>query len=381
MKPAICFCLVCVGSAFAQSIPPSRQAEGARLSNHVYDIPLQGDGTLMGQGQVAGFKAPTGYKVVGALGNDSTGFQGAIYQSESGGKYTVVYRGTNFTDMKDLKADASIKLGGPEFKNQLKDAERLTDHAVKTYGKENVSIAGHSLGGAIATVESARLGLSAEVYNAPGMSDYIQKEHPNARVELVTNHNRASDPVSGNVGTQTGFIRTYPSRYDPGPGVIMPATPYGDPNTSVAIANLVGDHSIEPFSNYINNGGTPIDSPTLRTLDGKSRIVEQWNDAGANTRRKEFEGIAKANADDARSKAAAAQAAATLSAEPPAPDPMMTILSTVLAAQVAGKQAASADAGSAKGTGASCPKKAFSTPDGCHPGHDEKAHPGGCFCG
>lgn len=31
--------------------------------------------------------------------------------------------------------------------------------------------------------------------------------------------------------------------------------------------------------------------------------------------------------------------------------------------------------------GASCPRKTFHTPDGCHPGHNEKSHAGGCYCG
>lgn len=42
--------------------------------------------------------------------------------------------------------------------------------------------------------------------------------------------------------------------------------------------------------------------------------------------------------------------------------------------------ALSGDAGGS-GLSASCPPKTFNTADGCHPGHDEAAHPGGCHCG
>jgi hypothetical protein len=380
MRAALAICLAYAGMTFAQGIPPSRQAEGAMLSDSVYNLPLKGNGTLLTGAQVAGFSAPSGYHVVGALGNDASGFQGAVYQSDSSGRYTVAYRGTELGELKDLKADLSIKLGGAAFQNQLADAKTLTDYAVQTYGKESVSITGHSLGGAIAQVESARVGLSAEVYNAPGMLDYVKDNYPNARVELITNHNRASDPVS-NVGTQIGQVRTYPSRYETMPGVIEPATAYGDPNSAIAIANLTGDHSMGPFADFFAGGGTAIDPPTMRTLDGKASVLDQWGDGGATVRRKEFEDIAKANADEARSKAAAAQAAATLSADPPPPDPMMTMLSAVLTAQANGKTAPSPAAEATKGAGASCPRKTFNTPDGCHPGHDEKAHPGGCYCG
>ena len=381
MRAFVFASLAFAGSAVAQGIPPSRVVEGAMLSDHVYSLPLKGNGAMLTGSQVGGFKAPPGYSVVGAMGNDATGFQGAIYKSDATGHYTVVYRGTEPSSWKDLKTDWSIKSGGPEFKDQLNDAKRLTDQAVSTYGKANVSITGHSLGGAIAQVESARVGVSAEAYNAPGMSDYIKKEYPDARVELITNHNRQSDPVSG-VGTQPGYVRTYKDVIDIPPDVMMPAGPYGDPNAAVVFANVGGAHSMTSLSNHLSGGGTPIDPPTLRTLDGNAKVIDQWGDGGATAKRMEFEATAKANAADARAKAAAAQAAATLSADPPpaaGPDPMMALVSGFVAVQAA---KAAADGGKAKGAGAAaCPKKAFSTPDGCHPGHDEKAHPGGCYCG
>lgn len=375
--------LALAGSAIAQGIPPSRVVEGAMLSDHVYNLPLNGNGTMLTPSQLAALKAPPGYSVVGAMGNDATGFQGAIYKSDASGRYTVVYRGTELGELKDLQTDASIKFGGSAFQGQLKDAQRLTDQAVSTYGKSNVSITGHSLGGAIAQVESARVGLPAEAYNAPGMGDYIRDKYPDARVELVTNHNRQSDPVS-TVGTQTGYVRTYKDVIDNPPGVIMPATPYGDPNAAVVFANVGGAHSMTSFSNHLAGGGTPIDPPTLRSLDGTSKTIDQWSDGGATAKRMEFDAIAKGNASAAQAAAAAAQAAAVsaqaapLSADPPGPDAMTTLVNGLLAVQTA---KAAADGGKAKSAGASCPKKAFSTPDGCHPGHDEKAHPGGCYCG
>lgn len=35
----------------------------------------------------------------------------------------------------------------------------------------------------------------------------------------------------------------------------------------------------------------------------------------------------------------------------------------------------------AQSSGSNCQPKTFNTPDGCHPGHDENSHPGGCHCG
>ena len=36
---------------------------------------------------------------------------------------------------------------------------------------------------------------------------------------------------------------------------------------------------------------------------------------------------------------------------------------------------------SQSGSSSSCQNKPYNTPDGCHPGHDEARHPGGCYCG
>lgn len=80
----------------------------------------------------------------------------------------VSYRGTKVSDVRDLAADLAIVRGSegstPRFKQSLKLAEK----AIKKYGKENVTLTGHSLGGSQAIYVGHKTGLTAHAFN-PGV--------------------------------------------------------------------------------------------------------------------------------------------------------------------------------------------------------------------
>ncbi len=425
----VAFCaaaLVFAQAAQAQSVPPPRHVEGGILSNHIYSLPMP-DHNILVTPQANSAKrwtAPSGYEVVGSLGNEKSGFQGAIYRNVTTDKYTVVYRGTTYENLRDTATNADVvSQRGPDLERQLGDARRLTDHAISQYGKDNVTIAGHSLGGGIAQVESARTGLRAETYNAPGMADYIRDKYPDARVERISNNNRAGDAVSGS-GTQPGYRREFEGTFPQSSYQQAFVGPTGTVVYGGGGSEAYLDHRMKLFSSQLARGATPIDAPTFQPLNGKATSVDQSGDGGATVRRMEFEGIARQNADEARAKAATAAANATLLADPPAAGSSFAdvLLASMQAAQGAQAPAPSPgrpagaplvsplagsfplapttpaippppppprqDPGHGEGSGKggtpaakSCPTKAFKTKDGCHPGHNEKAHPGGCFCG
>ena len=94
-----------------------------------------------------------------------------------------------------------------------------------------------------------------------------------------------------------------------------------------------------------------------------------------------FAAIQQQNAEQQRQlDAARADAAAVSSAPMPADDGTALEISTLLGTIQAAAAARSASAESNRG-GACTPAKTIDPKTGCHPGHDEKAHPGGCKCG
>ena len=92
------------------------------------------------------------------------------------GKAVVAYRGTNLSGSKDrfrdLAADGLIALGLTNASKRFKGANDTADKALQKYGKENVSLTGHSLGGSQALHVAKKhkdLNLETHAYN-PGIS-------------------------------------------------------------------------------------------------------------------------------------------------------------------------------------------------------------------
>lgn len=88
----------------------------------------------------------------------------AVYHKQ--GKAKVVFRGTNPKNLRDLGTDALIGLGLQDKSTRFKNAVKTTDLAIAKYGKENVSLTGHSLGGSQAAYVSRKRGLKATGFNA-----------------------------------------------------------------------------------------------------------------------------------------------------------------------------------------------------------------------
>lgn len=155
------------------------------------------------------------YRVLHHVNNKATGYQGTIYQREGTGEIIVAHRGTEFDN--ELYRDALRADGAMVFNRtnpQAQDAIALTRHAMqyarnveqRTGVAPEVTVTGHSLGGALAQISAHHFGLKGETFNAYGAVSlgYRIPEGGTA----MTNHVMAADFVSAASG-HYGQVRVY----------------------------------------------------------------------------------------------------------------------------------------------------------------------------
>lgn len=137
------------------------------------------------------------------------------------GKASVVYKGTNPLDPRDLLTDAALLVGLEKYTPRFQNAKKLADKAKQKYGTNNVSGVGHSLGGSLA--ESSGLkerytynkgvglgGIGKQMrrgehdYRAPNdivsvlakTQSYKNKNGGKSGSEIITTKSQAADPLS-----------------------------------------------------------------------------------------------------------------------------------------------------------------------------------------
>lgn len=139
----------------------------ARLSQDVYDIPAAGAPPK----SIDGFTRMSDAELKAAgidpasLDNPSTGFRAAIYEDAQGHK-VLAFAGTR--DGKDWFADGTQALGLPTA--QYEEAVALATQAKAAFG-DSVVMAGHSLGGGLASIASVATDSAAVTFNAAGVND------------------------------------------------------------------------------------------------------------------------------------------------------------------------------------------------------------------
>ncbi|CAL8468236.1 g7775 [Coccomyxa elongata] len=124
----------------------------ARLSNAAYY-----------PGKAAELVKATGYLVYEELSNRN---RTTFYHPDTK-KAVVAFRGTNPRDPSDLLADFLIARGQTGLSTRFKTSASTVRKANKKYGKDMVSVTGHSLGGSQALDVNRRLGNPAYAFN-PG---------------------------------------------------------------------------------------------------------------------------------------------------------------------------------------------------------------------
>ena len=139
------------------------------------------------------------YKVLAVHNNSKTDYQGAVYQDVRTNEIIVAHRGTE--SMIDAKVDLKMVLDRVNI--QAEDAAKLTRMALREaddFSKNNqnqlrpkITQVGHSLGGALAQIQSYRFNHEGVTFNAYGAA--ALKDIPEGGNRVV-NYARASDAVS-----------------------------------------------------------------------------------------------------------------------------------------------------------------------------------------
>lgn len=142
------------------------------------------------------------YKYVPTLSNTHH----AVYRNPEN-KIILGVRGTRLTDTKDLKADYNILRGKKlESTERYMKAEQALKGLLQSYGADNVSVTGHSLGGTIAAeLQETHLPHTETFVFNPGVGlGHKLSENENLKTEV-----NAVDPISffGNTGKNTVYSK------------------------------------------------------------------------------------------------------------------------------------------------------------------------------
>ena len=129
----------------------------------------------------------------------------SVYEKD--GKAIVAFRGS--ADKRDLLTDVALVRGVLKKTPRYKEEERLVKEVIAKYGKDNVELTGHSLGGTIAKDLSRQTGVKATTYNkGSSTKDFVEgvidrvavKVNPKGKraktAKLTTNYRTKYDPVS-----------------------------------------------------------------------------------------------------------------------------------------------------------------------------------------
>jgi hypothetical protein len=115
-----------------------------------------------------------GYEIDSELSNRNR----TLYKHKDTGKAVLSFRGTELhtkNKMKDLGTDALLAVGLHKLSSRFKNADKATKQAMDKYGKENLTLTGHSLGGSQALYANSKHGVETHAYN-PGVSPTMVKK-------------------------------------------------------------------------------------------------------------------------------------------------------------------------------------------------------------
>ncbi|RZA36949.1 MAG: DUF2974 domain-containing protein [Lysobacteraceae bacterium] len=227
------------------------------------------------------------FKVLEHYTNRVTGYQGTIYQRKDSGEIIVAHRGTEG----DKKWEGWIKDGAitdgamatSRINPQADDAvaltqralQRATEHGIRTGQTPEVTVTGHSLGGALAQYTAHYFGLKGETFNAYGVASlgYRISEGGNN----VLNHVMAADSVSA-ASPHYGQVRIYATLREIAK---LHAAGYAndgnelDPRSPLAAAAAtLGSHSMH---NFLNVDGEKRSDKSVLTDPAARQLAETFD--------------------------------------------------------------------------------------------------------
>lgn len=239
------------------------------------------------QGPAGG--APSGWtkvlqsEVIPGTQGTSSGYFGAAYKNDLTNEIVVASRGSR-PDLEGVKqdwlgSDAKIAtqgaLGIPEV---FEHATAFAKAVLAEHPESPVSYTGHSLGGACAQIQAAKLGGDAVTFGAPGVSFALSKQEVEAAAPNVTNYVLPADPVTKS-GTHVGQIAplsTPMGGLAKSASVLAVALAIGGPlgMLTAAVGMFAANH---PLGNYMtafpkspsnkSEGGLSAGKPAARLTD------------------------------------------------------------------------------------------------------------------
>lgn len=221
------------------------------------------------------------YEILEHVNNSKTGYQGTIYQRVGGGDIVVAHRGTEEIYRDAVQADGSMVF--QRTNPQAEDAIALTKSALGYAAKQEqrtghapeVTVTGHSLGGALAQISAHHFDLKGETFNAYGAASLAYRI-PEGGTSMI-NHVMAADPVSA-ASPHYGEVRIYAR---PNEVAMLSAMGYSNsrvnfliPDSPVASAvNSLGSHTIKNFLDE----RSPLNDPQARQLaDQNKRMINEY---------------------------------------------------------------------------------------------------------
>ena len=262
----------------------------AALSDHVYKDPLPEPKTIV---TIAG----TEYRVLASL-NSATGYQGVIYHNLESKEVIVTHRGTEFDRQPLIDGGIDAAMVTARINAQIDDALALTKQAIElayANGYGQVSVTGHSLGGALAQITAHHYNLPGDAFNpygAAGLAYRLPEGQP-ASAAPFTNHVLAGDLVSAS-GPHYGKVEMYalPRELE-----ILRSAEHGQRIASIgtpgmksghvmsaAVAVQLGDsHRVVHFLDRMTDKGpvqSVLDNPQARVTDPEDlrRIADYRSD-------------------------------------------------------------------------------------------------------
>eukprot|EP00976_Prorocentrum_cordatum_P101211 1192530-Prorocentrum_minimum.AAC.3 len=119
----------------------------------------------------------------------------SVFVDNITGEVVISYKGTNPTNFEDLYDDLQIIRSQENHTSRFKQAENLYTSVKNKYGKNNIKIVGHSLGGAIAMHVGEANDIETHSFN-PGISALRTLESHTRNTNKSYVYRTQNDPVS-----------------------------------------------------------------------------------------------------------------------------------------------------------------------------------------
>jgi len=125
-----------------------------------------------------------------------TTLDATTFKNRNTGEVVVGIRGTDVSNISDLFTDLALVAGVARYTPRASQIEKQVKYAIDTYGKDKVSVAGHSLGGELARQMANKFGIKAYIYNrASSVLDVFNKKNENVK-DFSTNIGNTTDIIS-----------------------------------------------------------------------------------------------------------------------------------------------------------------------------------------